>query len=315
MIQEITVNYAEGQDSYQVTLEGNAVFGDVGIPADLKGEDRVAAIVAAGGVEKVLRAKNGGWHDGPDGQPAVQIFNDDGTLYRTAHHQEVIVNCGEGAEAYQVSLVGEGSLVFNNASLPADIKGEERVAAIFAAGGVSSIARDKDGEQNDGVNGEPAWQTFNDNGTPGFIEYRINGILNDPANGKPARQDFLSDGTPYFTERYQSGKKNDGPNGEPCVEMFWGNGKVSSVSRYKDDKYNNGATGEPAYQHFNENGTLSCEKLYTDGKLNDGPNGKPALQMFDNNGKLSFVAHYKDGKHVQRLSNVKRKLSNVLKRG
>lgn len=288
MAQEITINYTEGQDVYRVILAVNdsPVLNEASIPADIKGEKRVAAIVAAGGVKEIGRVKNGAWHDGPDGQPAFQRFNDDGTLYRTTHHQQVTINYGEGKDAYQVTLTGEGSLVFNNASIPADIKGEDRIAAIFAAGGVSYIERKKDGTFDDGPNGEPARQSFNKSGMPSFIE------------------------------RYQNGKKNDGLNGEPCAEIFyWNSGKPASVSRHKDDINTDGANGEPAYKKFNEDGILIHKEFLSDGKLNDGPNGEPALQSFDYTGKLCLIAHYKDGKRVKRLSNVKRKLSSVLKKG
>src|SRR5437879_2504546 len=71
------------------------------------------------------------------------------------------INCGEGENTYQVTVTGKDPLTFNEAAIPADVKGEERVAALLAAGGVISIERRKNGKLNDGANGEAAWSTYN----------------------------------------------------------------------------------------------------------------------------------------------------------
>src|ERR1700722_11059546 len=96
--------------------------------------------------------------------------------------QQVEITCGEGQDAYLVTITGRNlRSVFKNASLKGK-KGEERVSAIVVLGGIKKIERRKDGIRNDGPQGEPALLVFNTNGTLRAIRHFKEGELNDVAN-------------------------------------------------------------------------------------------------------------------------------------
>jgi len=74
-----------------------------------KGEELVAAIVALGGVVKIARHKNGLRHDGPHGEPALVMFNDNGTPRAIRHFTHGLLNDGKNGEiaVQQFNHVGD----------------------------------------------------------------------------------------------------------------------------------------------------------------------------------------------------------------
>jgi hypothetical protein len=82
-------------------------------------------------------------------------------------YQKVEIVCGEGKSAYKVVLTGKDLGVFKKASENPGViakEGEALVAAILATGGILEIERSKGGKRNNGANGEPAVQHFDDSG-------------------------------------------------------------------------------------------------------------------------------------------------------
>jgi hypothetical protein len=126
---------------------------------------------------------------------------------------EVIINCGEGQDAYQVTLTAKDLRVFQRAkSNPAvnDKKGEALVVAIVALGGILKIERRKDGQRNDGPHGEPCLVMFNDNGTPRAIRHFKDGQLNDGKNGEIAVLQFDHTGDRLiYARRYNEGRRGE----------------------------------------------------------------------------------------------------------
>ena len=104
MPQEKEIVCGKEQDTYRVTITGknlnfseyvnkNVVF------KDMKGKELVTAILAAGGVLKIERRKNGKLTDGPNGEPAVQKFNSmNGRLWREEHRKNDLLNDGMKGE-------------------------------------------------------------------------------------------------------------------------------------------------------------------------------------------------------------------------
>ena len=80
--------------------------------------------------------------------------------------QQVEVECGEGDGAYVVRITGESLAAFVAASRSLSVKGKEGealvAALVVALPGLKNVRRLKDGRLNDGPDGEPAEQYFND---------------------------------------------------------------------------------------------------------------------------------------------------------
>lgn len=182
--------------------------------------------------------------------------------------QKTIV-CEQGDEAYDVTLTGKKLSIFTDTIENPDVKnkkGEARVDAILAAGGVSEIER------------------------------RRNGELTDGENGKASVQQFYDDGTLASTKNHNS------DTGEDVVRIFTKKSVLKRVERYKNGKLNDGKNGEPAHQLFTDSGNRVLEEHYKNGKPNDGKNGEPAYQDFDAYDMPLNVKRYKDGKLTEVLS-------------
>lgn len=123
--------------------------------------------------------------------------------------QQVEIEYQKDSSVFKVVLHAVSLDVFIAAAQQPNIRdkeGEELVAALLAhaKGAISGVFRYKDDKQNDGPNGEPATQKFNDSG-----------ML-------------------IVVARYKDDKFNDGPNGEAAFQKFNGSGALIRVTRYKD---------------------------------------------------------------------------------
>jgi hypothetical protein len=113
---------------------------------------------------------------------------------------------------FTVMLAAESSDIFMRASQQPDIQdkeGEAFVTALlaYAQGTISWVERYRNGQLNDGPNGEPAQQMFDKGGKVTLKEYFANGRPNDSANGEPAVQIFDDRGWLTRAEHYKNGEK------------------------------------------------------------------------------------------------------------
>ncbi len=110
------------------------------------------------------------------------------------------------------------------------------MAAILKAvpGGVSKVQRIKNGKLNDGKDGQPAEQWYDDKGTLIRIVHYLNGLRNDGADGDAAVQ--WRDKGVIGVVHCIDGKRHDGPKGEPAVQRYNLKGKlVYAVSCANED--------------------------------------------------------------------------------
>jgi len=94
MLQRIEITCGDGPHAYQVTLTGEnlrSVFENACLQ-DKEGEARVRAIVELGGVSKIERRKEGRYNDGPQNEPALLVFNDNGTPRAIRHFKNGELN-------------------------------------------------------------------------------------------------------------------------------------------------------------------------------------------------------------------------------
>jgi hypothetical protein len=160
---------------------------------------------------------------------------------------QVEIEYNEGKGAFKVVLTASSLEVFTQAAQQQDIllkEGEDLVAALLAhaKGAISSVERYKNGQRNDGVNGEPAIQKFHDNLKLVYVRLYQDGKLNDGVNGEPAIQDY-SDGRFSFAASYKDGREVKSLSGEEkakCQEtvnnnklaalqkVFWGKLKIKN---------------------------------------------------------------------------------------
>jgi hypothetical protein len=113
---------------------------------------------------------------------------------------------------FTVVLSAESSEFFRQAAQQPDLQdkdGEDLVAGLLAQaqGAVSWVERYRNGQINDGPNGEAAQQMFGKGGNIEFKGYFTNNLLNDSANGEPAVQIFDDRGWLTRAEHYKNGKK------------------------------------------------------------------------------------------------------------
>jgi hypothetical protein len=154
--------------------------------------------------------------------------------------EKVEIECGEGDAAYKVRLTAKSLDVFVKASGEPAVRrkeGEALVAALLAAaqGGISRLERfNKCDQRNDGPQGQPAVQGFNDSGALRFTVRHNYGLFNDGPNGEPAEQWFDDNGGLVYAQRYKDGSLNDGPNGEPARQWFDGGGALIMAERWKN---------------------------------------------------------------------------------
>jgi hypothetical protein len=142
--------------------------------------------------------------------------------------------------------------------------GPAQVSAVLskAAPLLVSATLQENGQNQDGPNGEPAYQRFNDQGQLTLAKRYHNSQLQNGPNGEPAVQRFNDQGQLTVAERYQNGQNQDGPNGEPAYQRFNDRGVQTAVMRCQNGKCQDGPNGEPAIQHFNDQGQLTVAKRY-----------------------------------------------------
>lgn len=226
---------------------------------------------------------NGKLNDGPNGEPAVQRFHQGGALKWTARYRNGQLNDG--------------------------INGEPAIERFNESGVRISSARYTDGKLDNGNYKAAIFRYDESGALTNAEHYRAgvktyayfykDGQWNDGPNGEPAMQRFNKEGGLAGTTRYRDGSRNDGPNGEPAEQQFDKNGALQRVYRYTNDISNDGPNGEPAAQHFNGNDVLIEALHYKNGKKNDGPNGEPAIQHFSDTGVLTRAERFKDGIPIQ----------------
>jgi len=160
MPQEKEIICIKNKDTYRVILTGKSLDFSEYVEKkaafkDMEGEELVTAILAASGVLKIERCRNGMLTDGPNGKPSVQKFSDrNGKLWRVEHHKGGLLNDGTNGEpAVQEFNTNTGKL----------IRIEHRT---------------KNG-RHDNANGEPAIQDLDKNGKPSYIAHCIKDKYND----------------------------------------------------------------------------------------------------------------------------------------
>lgn len=187
---------------------------------------------------------------------------------------------------YDVVLTGEGLKDIVAAQEATGLAGEALVAAVLegAKGEVYLVERYLGNSvfdiANDGPNGEPAYQRFDEQGNEVHTARFQYGARNDGVSGEPA---VLSKGkgSAQRIERYQNGKRNDGPNGEPAIEATNQAGKVYKIEHYKGGRSHNGLNDEPAVILMDEDATrLRSVVRYSEGQLCNGANGEPARELY-----------------------------------
>lgn len=140
---------------------------------------------------------------------------------------------------FEVILTSLATDFFARAKAMPDIankQGEELVSALLARakGGPFKIERYKNGNRNNGPNGEPAVEEFTEDGMA--VSLFENGKFHDGPNGEPAYQRMNNDSQVVHTAYYQHGQRNDGKHGEPAEQISDGRGTFIYVASYKDDK-------------------------------------------------------------------------------
>jgi antitoxin component YwqK of YwqJK toxin-antitoxin module len=113
---------------------------------------------------------------------------------------------------FTVMLVSESQDIFTRSARHPEIRdkeGEDFVTAIlaYAQGAISWIERRRNGQLNDGPNGEPARQMFTETGKINYKEYFVNDLPHDSSNGEPALQIFDDKGWLTRVENYKNGEK------------------------------------------------------------------------------------------------------------
>ncbi len=122
--------------------------------------------------------------------------------------EEGTIICGQGQDAYEVTLTSDSIDVFAKASeLPGVIsqKGETLVAAIVALGGISHITRKRDGKLTDGMQGQPGVETFHENNQHSSICHWNNGKRDDSMYGDAAIRLFDNTGKLTQEEHFNYG--------------------------------------------------------------------------------------------------------------
>ena len=153
--------------------------------------------------------------------------------------QKVLVNCGQGKDAYQIYMTAADVEVFVSLVDHKSAKnkeGEELVAALVAAaeGKITKVERKKDGVLNDTPSGKPAVQRFLSTieiiniAPPNPVKHFIYAFNKTASILRTRLVEEL---------HYQNGLLNDGANGEEAVrkfDRFGAAGRVLEVARYKD---------------------------------------------------------------------------------
>ncbi|MCE9506931.1 MAG: hypothetical protein K8R48_01250 [Alphaproteobacteria bacterium] len=126
--------------------------------------------------------------------------------------EQLSIRYKKDGAALTVVLSGESAEFFRRAALQPDLQdkdGEDLVAALLAQaqGAISWVERYKNGQLNDGPNGEAAQQMFSKSGNIEFKGYFANGRNNDAANGEPAVQIFDDRSWLTRAEHYKNGEK------------------------------------------------------------------------------------------------------------
>lgn len=136
--EQVTIEYASDAGPFKVVLTSPVTdfFAKAKALPEIKdkeGEELVAALLkhAKGAISKVERKKDGKLNNGPNGQPAVQEFTDE----------------GRSESLYENGLRNDGAR-----------PGQAAYQRINAAGRIVQIAHYQDDRRNDGKHGEPAEQ-------------------------------------------------------------------------------------------------------------------------------------------------------------
>ncbi len=184
---QVEITYAQNQRAHKVVLMAKCLDVFVGAAKDpditcKQGEALVAALLknSNGNIFRAERCKDGKCNDGPNGEPAIQIFNDSGTLIEATRYKDNKLNDGPNGEPASQQFSDGGTLI--------------------------EATRWKDGKCNDGPSGEPASRQFSASGTLVEATRWKDGKLNDGPNGEPASQQFSDGGTLIVATHYKNGK-------------------------------------------------------------------------------------------------------------
>lgn len=187
---------------------------------------------------------NGLLHDGPDGTPAVQVFDANESLCKEEHFRN-------------------GHLEDTASGLPAVL--------VWSGGSLVSVERYRRGHLNDTPDGDPAKVSFRPDGTIDSITHYTVGRLSDPPSGKPARVEYYPNGSVHREEHFTNGEAHNAPDGSPAVvEYYPGDGGGRGAIRHRafliHDRYEDSPDGSPAFADFAPDGSVEHEQHWRGGR-------------------------------------------------
>lgn len=149
--------------------------------------------------------------DGPKGQPASQIFNEDGVMILQRRFCEGKLQDSKTGEPAVLEYDGNRILRVKEHHKGSDVcegdQDEPSVTTYAPDGSLQSEERFKDGLYNDGNDGQPAMVMYNRKNQAMFTEHFFCGLLNDSVRGEPASKEFNEAGQLVQAARYRMGEE------------------------------------------------------------------------------------------------------------
>lgn len=145
--------------------------------------------------------------DGPQGQPASQVFNEDGVMILQRRYCEGKLQDSKSGEPAVMEYDGNRIL--------------------------RMVEHHVVGQRGEGLNGEPSVTTYAPDGTLAREERFENNLYNDSESGQPALVIYERSGAAVFVEHFKNGLLDDSVTGEPASKQFDEEGQLISASRYR----------------------------------------------------------------------------------
>lgn len=147
--------------------------------------------------------------DGPNGQPASQIFNEDGVMILQRRFRDGKLQDADNGEAAVMEYDGNRILRvtehYQDGQISAGINGEASIINYAPNGDVQSQERFKNKLYHDSESGQPALVVRDHFMKATFVEHFVDGLLNDSITGEPASKKFDETGKLVGAERYNMG--------------------------------------------------------------------------------------------------------------
>jgi hypothetical protein len=214
---------------------------------------------------------------------------------------KVLIRVLDPKAPYQIQLTVRDSGAFENAMSDPRFQGkseEQLLAALFAEFKTQIIEIERynaNNKCNDGPQGQPASQVFNEDGVMILQRRYCEGKLQDSASGEPAVLEYDGNRILRVKEHHNSGKIFESDKGEPSVTTYAPDGSLQCEERFEGNLYNDSESGQPAMVLYNRDGQPIFVEHFKAGQLHDGVTGEPAYKQFDESGRLAEGVRYKNG--------------------